>query len=72
MSGFVWATGTCFGCRKPFNFNPHKVPSHRHEGTREPVCGDCMALVNANRKERGLEPFPIDPEAYNAMPEGEL
>jgi len=72
MSGVVFAMGRCFGCQRPFSFNPHKVPSHRVNGVREPVCEACMAFVNAKRKEAGLDPHPIDPEAYSAMPESDL
>ena len=72
MTGFVMAMGTCLGCRSPFSFNPHKVPSHRVNGVREPVCHRCMAIVNEKRKGLGLEPFAIDPEAYEAIPEGDL
>jgi hypothetical protein len=74
MSGeaVVFAMGSCFGCRAFFSFNPHKVPSHRHEGVREPVCENCMAIINTERKARGLEPFAIEPDAYSAIPESEL
>lgn len=72
MSDVVYAVGPCFGCGKPFHFNPHKVPSHRHNGVREPLCPDCMTLINTKRQQVGLEPFAIDPEAYEALPASEL
>ena len=72
MTGVVFAAGACFACKRPFNFNPHKVPSHRHNGVREPVCEDCMNLINTRRKEMGLDAFPIAPDAYDAIPESEL
>jgi hypothetical protein len=72
MTGFVYVTSACFCCKQPFNYNPHKVPSHRHNGVREPVCQGCMALINTKRAQGGLEPFPIDLDAYSAIPEHEL
>jgi hypothetical protein len=31
-----------------------------------------MSILNAKRKEMSLEPFPIEPDAYEPLPEEEL
>lgn len=72
MNGFVQAIGRCLLCRQPFGFNPHKVPSYRVNGEREPICPTCMADLNQKRQMAGLDPFPIAPDAYAALPEDEL
>lgn len=50
----------CFVCQRLFTSNPDYVPSYQNE----PVCEACMARVNAQRVEQGLEPHPIHPLAY--------
>jgi hypothetical protein len=70
--GFVSCLGTCFGCNRPFSYNPVKVPSIRVDGVKHAVCGDCMARRNEVRVEAGLKPDPIDPEAYTACDESEV
>jgi uncharacterized CHY-type Zn-finger protein len=72
MTGFVLAYSACFACHIPFSFNPHKVPSFRVNGEREAICASCMAVVNAKRKEMSLEPHPIEPDAYEPLPEEKL
>lgn len=67
--GVYIAYGICLVCRRGFSFNPHYVPSLTIEGHREPICGDCMKLVNEKRKELGAKELPINPKAYE--PEGE-
>ncbi len=70
--GWVMAYGGCFSCQKPFSFNPNKVPSIRMNGVKEPVCGDCMTLVNNQRVAIGQEPHFIHPDAYEPMPASDL
>lgn len=72
MTGYVLAWGTCFACGFPFSFNPHKVPSIRFEGEREPVCGPCMEIVNTRRVASGMDPHPIEDDAYEPLPEHDL
>jgi hypothetical protein len=72
MSGFVIAMAPCLQCGRPFSFNPLKVPSYRVNGVREPICEECMNDLNVQRKALGLDPFPIAPDAYAAIPETEL
>lgn len=62
--GYMFVLGNCFACKRPFTFNATWVPSITVEGTREPVCADCMAAANAKRVGMGLDPHPIHPEAY--------
>ena len=72
MPDFMFAMGDCIVCKKIFQFNPHKVPSTTaFTGTKEPVCRDCMEVVNIKREAAGQEPFAIDPKAYEPIPEGE-
>lgn len=60
MSGLYFCQGKCWACGLYFSFNPERVPSF--EG--EPICGDCMELVNRVRTEQGLEAYPILSGAY--------
>ncbi len=64
--------GKCANCGQPFGFNPHKVPSIRVEGKREPVCKPCIDQANPQRVAAGLPPFVIQPDAYEPIPEEEL
>ena len=70
MSYYVcW--GHCIGCGALFSFNPHKVPSSSAiTGEREPVCETCIHRINAKRRQMGLVPFEINPDAYDPVDEG--
>jgi len=70
--GFVIATAACIGCNKFFTFNPHKVPSVRIQGRREPVCRACIEAANPERIKNGLDPVKILPGAYESFDEYEL
>ena len=78
--GYVYATSECLSCKQLFSYNPLRVPSLRvnaqgqpdPNGTREPVCRGCMDRANLKRKEMGLEPHPIHPDAYEPVDEHEL
>lgn len=70
--GYAFAMGTCLACKRVFTFNPLRVPSITVAGSREPVCLSCMTLANAKRKEMGLEPHAIHPDAYEPCEESEL
>lgn len=83
MMGYLIVVGECFVCREIFAFNPHFVPSMRVRfdgdkavpdpaSPRAPICRACIAEANRRRKERGLDPHPIHPRAYEATPEGDL
>lgn len=63
---FMSCMAPCCGCHRIFSFNPDRVPSTVVNGYKQPVCADCMATVNAERKKNGLEPFAIMPGAYEA------
>ena len=79
--GYVFLMFNCIACRRPETGNPDRVPSVRcrrgedgglvldEAAPREPLCRICADLINANRKEQGLEPFPIPPDAYEAAEE---
>ena len=72
--GYAMAVGSCIGCGRTFSFNPVKVPSITLsiDGNREPICQDCVNLVNPKRIANGLEPIVPSPDAYDACDEGEL
>jgi hypothetical protein len=63
----------CIVCKKVFTYNPHKVPSIRVDGTREPVCESCIIRENTRRTLEGLELLPDPhPDAYKPIHESEL
>lgn len=69
---FAFAVGKCLCCPRVFSFNPVRVPSFRVNGVKEPICRECMVLVNVKRKEAGVPEFEIQPDAYDAVDESEL
>jgi hypothetical protein len=70
--GYFFVFGTCFICKGIFGFNPELITCPRVNlgHGEEPVtcCERCMTLVNAEKVERGLPPFPILPGAYQPAP----
>lgn len=70
--GFVLAMGSCVNCDRVFSFNPHKVPSVRLNGVRQPVCKECIEYVNPLRAAKGQPMFHVEPDAYEAIDESEL
>ena len=71
--GYALAIAPCFGCNRPFGFNPIKVPSIRDaNGVRQPVCLTCVEMVNPTRVKNGLEPIVPHPDAYTGCDENEL
>jgi hypothetical protein len=70
--GYVYGTSACFGCRRIFSYNPHRVPSIPIEGDRKPICQDCVEQANPERIKRGLEPIVPLPGAYDPIDEYEL
>ena len=70
--GYVFVFGPCFGCHRPFSYNPHYVPSIRVDGERHPICRGCIAIANPRRKANGLPEIVPHPDAYEPLPENEL
>jgi hypothetical protein len=70
--GYVIAFGPCIGCGEVFGFNPHHVPSLNYQGQRQPICRECVRLVNPKRRANGLEEIKPHPEAYEPLPEADL
>lgn len=68
MSGLLIATGRCTVCDHVFSFNPVRVPSY--EG--QPICEDCIELVNLEREKRGLKPWIVYPDSYGPIDPAEL
>jgi len=69
---YAFVMSACFSCKTPFSYNPHRVPSIRVNGEREPICEACILAINPLRIEKGLEPFAVHPDAYKAIREEEL
>jgi len=70
---YAIAHGPCLACGRLFSFNPMRVPSFTPPGgTREPICRACMDRVNQQRQAQGLDPHPINADAYNPIAEEEL
>ena len=47
------AMSACVGCKRPFSYNPHRVPSVTVNGTREPICQQCVEKYNPIRTAKG-------------------
>lgn len=62
----------CCNCGRIFAYNPHRVPSIRVNGVREPVCKLCIDYSNPIRVSKGLAPFKVHPDAYSPVEESEL
>jgi hypothetical protein len=62
---YMSCMGPCGACGTVFSFNPDRVPSFRFRTEKEPICFDCMAAINAKRREHGLDPFPVLAGAYD-------
>ena len=67
--GFAYMMGFCIACKLPISFNPHAVPSLMVNGTREPLCRMCATRWNEMHPENAR---PIQPNAYDPIPEEEL
>lgn len=73
MSGYAFMLGSCAACAIPIMFHPHKVPSLRVNGVKQPICRACAERWNQiHRIDKGLEPVPIQEGAYEPFPEEEL
>jgi len=72
MSAWVTMIGSCFGCSRPFSFNPMRVPSIRVDGDRKPVCQSCINRANALRKAQGLPQHEVHPDAYEPAREWDV
>jgi hypothetical protein len=57
-------TSPCWSCGQLFSYNADWVPSIRIDGKRQPVCEGCMRIVNEGRRQAGLEPHFVHPDAY--------
>lgn len=67
--------GDCAGCGRVIHFNPVRVPSIRPGGVggKQPLCEACFNRWNQiHRISKGLEPVPLDPNAYEPEPESGL
>ena len=65
---FMYAHGYCVACGTFMSFNPHKVPSLRIKGEREPICLHCFTRWNElNRTNKGLPEGPLNDGAYEPL-----
>ena len=65
--GYMTAMGGCYGCKQLFSFNPERVPSITVNGSKEPICAECVKRVNPLRAANGLPPIVPLPGAYQAQ-----
>ena len=72
VMGYVSVMGSCVRCERTFMFSPTKVPSILINGKREPLCEDCVKVLNPIRTAHGLPPIRILPGAYEADDENEV
>jgi hypothetical protein len=72
MTGYVFAMGVCYGCKQVFTFNPVRVPSLTINGTRQPICRNCVERANVMRARLGNPPIVPLPDAYDECEESEL
>ena len=66
------ATTHCYACGCLISYEPHRVPSVRIDGVREPICRACAARANPERVARDLDPIQVLLGAYDPIEEGEL
>lgn len=69
---FVAVMGTCVRCDRLFSFSATKVPSVKINGTRQPLCEQCVGVLNAERVKLGLPEISVLPGAYEADDEREV
>lgn len=70
--GYMIVYSNCYGCGRPFGYNPDRVPSIPIledgsvgvGGERMPVCPTCIAYANARREVSGLPLWHVHPDAY--------
>ena len=70
--GYALAMSPCIGCGRVFSYNPLRVPSLTVNGTREPICQNCVNHYNPIRRQGGLPEIIPAPDAYEAVDEREL
>lgn len=67
--GYAMLMGICCACKQVISFNPHKVPSLKINGIREPLCRNCAEKWNTLHPEGAR---PIQDGAYDPIDENEL
>jgi hypothetical protein len=58
------AVGPCWSCGRTFMFDPERVPSIVADGSRQPLCRDCVQRANELRERQGLARIVPLPGAY--------
>lgn len=64
LMAWMYMMGACYSCKRPFSFNPERVPSLTIKGTREPFCQPCIDAANPARVAKGLDPIVPAEGAY--------
>ena len=70
--GIMTLYAACVNCHQLFTCSPSKVPSLIVDGTREPICLNCVNKANPIRVANGLEPIVPLPGAYEGDDEAAL
>jgi hypothetical protein len=65
---YAFCHSHCGACGRLFSYNPKRVPSLNNTA----FCKSCVDEANSTRKDMGLEPHPIHPDAYEPINESEL
>lgn len=77
--GYAIVVSPCLVCRRPFGYNPNLVPSHPARNgepsldptdPKQPICLECVKLINEARAMTGAPQWPIHPDAYEPVDEG--
>lgn len=82
MTGYMFAMGQCWSCKRTFTFDPDRVPSipidpetnrppdlggDAVRAEREPVCQDCVSRANARSRAAGRPLIQVLPGAYGPL-----
>jgi hypothetical protein len=69
---YALAWSPCAVCKKPFGYNPKRVPSITIKGIKQGICKECIEMANEVFREKNEPEFQIHPDAYGAIKTEEL
>jgi len=70
---YAYVHSNCAGCQNIISYHANHVPSITIDGERRAICQSCFDQWNQiHRIDKGLDPLPIHPNAYEPMEETEL
>lgn len=70
--GVVLCFAPCVNCKTVFGFNPMYVPSLTWQGVKQPICLNCITLINPRRIANGLPAIVPHHQAYEPADESEV